>query len=42
MEKEIAKIIQFINRYVEQDEIVIIPVSGGLDSDVTARYVIKH
>lgn len=34
---EIAKIEKFIKNYVEEDEIVVIPVSGGLDSDVTAR-----
>ena len=35
--KEVLRIIDFINNYVEDDETVIIPVSGGLDSDVTAR-----
>lgn len=34
---EIAKIEQFIKKYVQDDETVVIPVSGGLDSDVTAR-----
>lgn len=34
---EISKIINFIKEYVEEDEIVVIPVSGGIDSDVTAR-----
>lgn len=40
-EKEILKIIDFINNYVEKDETVVIPVSGGLDSDVTARLCCK-
>lgn len=34
---EIARIEEFIRNYVEEDEIVVILVSGGLDSDVTAR-----
>ena len=34
---EILKIINFIKEYVEDDEIVVIPISGGIDSDVTAR-----
>lgn len=38
---EILKITQFIKEYVKDDEIVIIPVSGGIDSDVTARLCYK-
>lgn len=34
---EILKIIDSIKEYVEDDEIVVIPVSGGIDFDVTAR-----
>lgn len=34
---EILKIVNFIKGYVEDDEIVVIPISGGIDSDVTAR-----
>lgn len=34
---EIAKIEKFIREYVQDDETVVVPVSGGLDSDVTAR-----
>lgn len=34
---EILKIVNFIKEYVEGDEIVVIPISGGIDSDVTAR-----
>ena len=38
---EISKIVNFIKNYVENDEIVVIPVSGGIDSDVTARLCYK-
>ena len=30
---EIAKIEKFIREYVQDDETVVVPVSGGLDSD---------
>ncbi|MBQ7219445.1 MAG: NAD(+) synthase [Synergistaceae bacterium] len=35
--RELPRIIDFIRGYVMSGETVIIPVSGGLDSDVTAR-----
>lgn len=38
---EIQKIINFIKKYVECDETVVIPISGGIDSDVTARLCCK-
>lgn len=38
---EILKIVNFIKEYVEDDEIVVIPISGGIDSDVTARLCYK-
>jgi len=37
MSTETAKIIDFIRGYVRDGETVVVPVSGGLDSDVTAR-----
>lgn len=37
METEIQKIVNFIREYMQEDEKVIIPVSGGIDSDVVAR-----
>lgn len=37
VDMEILKIVNFIKDYVEDDEIVVIPISGGIDSDVTAR-----
>ena len=37
VKSEIAKIDTFIKNYVRDDESVVIMVSGGLDSDVTAR-----
>lgn len=37
MKAEIDKIEAFISNYVQDDETVVILVSGGLDSDVTAR-----
>ena len=41
MENEIRKIVDFIRNYVQEDENVVIPVSGGLDSDVVARLCFK-
>lgn len=41
VEKEISKIIEFIKSYVEDDEKIVIPVSGGLDSDVVTRLCYK-
>ena len=37
MENEISRIIRFIREYMQEDEKVVIPVSGGIDSDVVAR-----
>lgn len=37
MSKELDRIVDFICGYVAPDEKVVIPVSGGMDSDVTAR-----
>lgn len=37
VDTEIERIERFIQNYVEADETVVILVSGGLDSDVTAR-----
>lgn len=37
MISELSRIEGFIQSYVYQDEKVVIPVSGGLDSDVVAR-----
>ena len=37
METEIQRIVDFIREYMQEDEKVIIPVSGGIDSDVVAR-----
>ena len=37
MISELSRIEGFIQSYVYQDERVVIPVSGGLDSDVVAR-----
>jgi len=39
--KEVLRIINFIKKNVENDETVVIPVSGGIDSDVTARLCCK-
>ena len=33
----IPEILKFIKNYIYDDEIIVVPVSGGLDSDVTAR-----
>lgn len=41
VDTEILKIVNFIKEYVEDNEIVVIPVSGGIDSDVTARLCYK-
>ena len=35
--RELPRIIDFIHRYVLPGEQVVVPVSGGLDSDVVAR-----
>ena len=37
METEIQRIVNFIREYMQEDEKVVIPVSGGIDSDVVAR-----
>ena len=37
METEIQRIVNFIREYMQDDEKVVIPVSGGIDSDVVAR-----
>ncbi len=37
LQQELAKMKQFIRDYVYEDETVVVPVSGGLDSDVVAR-----
>ncbi len=37
METEIQRIVDFIREYMQEDERVVIPVSGGIDSDVVAR-----
>ena len=37
METEITRIVKFIREYMQEDERVVIPVSGGIDSDVVAR-----
>ena len=37
METEITRIVKFIREYMQEDEKVVIPVSGGIDSDVVAR-----
>ena len=37
METEIQRIVDFIREYMQEDEKVIIPVSGEIDSDVVAR-----
>lgn len=36
METEIQRIVDFIREYMQEDEKVVIPVSGGIDSDVVA------
>ena len=38
---EILKIVNFINEYIQDDEVVVIPISGGIDSDVTVRLCYK-
>lgn len=35
------RIIHFINNYVDENETVMVPVSGGVDSDVVARLCVK-
>ena len=41
IKNELDRVILFINDYVDKDEIVMIPVSGGIDSDVVARICVK-
>lgn len=41
VDREILKIVNFIEGYVQEDEVVVIPISGGIDSDVTARLCCK-
>ena len=41
MERERERICCFIRDFVDEDERVVIPVSGGMDSDVVARLCIK-
>ena len=41
IKNELDRVILFINDYVDKDEIVMIPVSGGIDSDVVARLCVK-
>ena len=41
METEMQRIIDFIKEYMQKDEKVVIPVSGGIDSDVVARLCCK-
>lgn len=38
---ELSKITEFISEYVENDETVVVPVSGGIDSDVVARLCVR-
>lgn len=37
MERERDRICRFIKEFVQEDERVVVPVSGGMDSDVVAR-----
>lgn len=37
VKKELQNIAEFISNYVEDDEEIVVPVSGGVDSDVVAR-----
>lgn len=39
--REIDRITEFIRAYVEDDETVVVPISGGIDSDVVARLCYK-
>lgn len=39
--KELLKIEGFIKNYVDSDDVVVVPVSGGLDSDVVARICVR-
>ena len=39
--QELERIKEFIRRYMYEDELSVVPVSGGLDSDVTARLCCK-
>lgn len=38
---ELEKIVEFISGYAENDEEVVVPVSGGIDSDVVARLCVR-
>ncbi len=40
-EQELERIKEFIKEFVYEDEIIVVPVSGGLDSDMTARLCCK-
>lgn len=40
-EREIERIVDFIQNYVQKDENIVVPVSGGLDSDIVARLCCK-
>ena len=39
--QELERIKEFIRRYMYEDELIVVPVAGGLDSDVTARLCCK-
>lgn len=41
IERELPRILEFVRDYVYEEEKVVIPVSGGLDSDVVARLCCK-
>lgn len=41
MKEKITEIINFITDYVNEDEKIVVAVSGGLDSDVVARLCVK-
>lgn len=41
VEQEIERITRFIQDYTEKEERVVVPVSGGLDSDLTARLCVR-
>lgn len=41
IKNELNRIIHFINNYVDENETVMVPVSGGVDSDVVARLCVK-
>lgn len=41
MKQEIERITRFIQDYTEAEDRVVVPVSGGLDSDLTARLCVR-